>query len=536
MAEPVAAAAARLIAAVDRDPWGDVLPSVYETARVLSLAPWLEGSATRRSWLLDSQAGDGSWGEGPARYRLLPTLSAIEALLADALRAGSADGATSPGADRAARAVAGGLAALATLPAAGPWPDTAAHEILVPALVARINRHLDDPGCAARPGFAALARGPRAALPGGYHAAYPGLVADRVRAAGLPEKLHHTYEGVADLLPAGTAPATAHLLGSSPASAAAAAATAGEGAAGEQARSRAIARLAPVGERYGRLFPEAAPVTVFERLWVAAALARAGLAGDSLPVLRSWVAALYDRRGVRGAPGLMIDADDTAMAALAAALTGLDPDAHGPDALAVFARGDHYDCYLGEDTGSVTANAHAVQALDRHLTVNPAGPHAERFAARAAEVRDWLLTQQQADGSWPDKWHASPYYATARTVAALAPSTAPRHAAACARAARWVLDSQHNDGSWGVWGGTAEETAYAVQILLQTAPGVPGAAETALRRAEPVLRAAAEATDPPRHPALWHDKTLYAPQAMIQAEILAALHLLGSRPAEETSR
>lgn len=59
------AQAAALVEAVDRDPWGSVRPSVYETARVLSLAPWLPGHELRLAWVLEQQAPDGSWGKAP---------------------------------------------------------------------------------------------------------------------------------------------------------------------------------------------------------------------------------------------------------------------------------------------------------------------------------------------------------------------------------------------------------------------------------------------------------------------------------------
>ncbi|MFD0850660.1 prenyltransferase/squalene oxidase repeat-containing protein, partial [Actinomadura adrarensis] len=82
----------------------------------------------------------------------------------------------------------------------------------------------------------------------------------------------------------------------------------------------------------------------------------------------------------------------------------------------------------------------------------------------------WLADRQQADGSWADRWHASPFYATTAATLALHSFGTPRgrHAAHVDRAVRWVLATQHGDGSWGRWGGTAEETAYALHILLLT--------------------------------------------------------------------
>jgi squalene cyclase len=216
------------------------------------------------------------------------------------------------------------------------------------------------------------------------------------------------------------------------------------------------------------------------------------------------------------------------MAVLVTALTG---DPRDPAPLSAFWSETHYHCYVGEDTGSVTANAHALQALAAYTRCRPAASAAHR--PRMNLVRDWLLAQQQSDGAWTDKWHASPYYATERCVTALASHDGPGALDAVRSAANWVLAAQHDDGTWGVWGGTAEETAYAVKILL----GAPAAShqpgyERALEQAETVLDEASRAPDH-RHPALWHDKTLYAPQAMVQAEVMAALEMLRTRRGAE---
>jgi squalene cyclase len=141
-------------------------------------------------------------------------------------------------------------------------------------------------------------------------------------------------------------------------------------------------------------------------------------------------------------------------------------------------------------------------------------------------TRGWLLDQQHPDGAWYDKWHASPYYATERCVTAFSGHPGPTTRDAVRSAGDWVLATQHRDGSWGVWGGTAEETAYAAKILLSSPDHVNRPASThALNLAEKIL---SEVVHSPgyHHPALWHDKTLYAPQAMAQAEVTSALALL----------
>ncbi|MFJ6686750.1 copalyl diphosphate synthase [Streptomyces werraensis] len=503
----------KLVTSVANDAWGDVRPSTYETARVASWTPWLEGHERRLAWLLEQQCLTGSWGEGPAPYRLLPTLSVVEALLST-LHNDTATGLTR---ERLAAAAADGLAALRDLSRAGGWPDTAAIEILVPELILLIDEHLDQPEIASLSRLGPWARGQRLTLPREFHAALPERVAERCRAAGgVPAKLHHTFEGVARRLPQVVPAVPGGLLGSSPAATAAWLATGAN-----TGREHAITALTGVAKRYDGLFPEATPISVFERLWVAAALARPGLPETCLGVVRAWAAEIYDRAGVRGAPGLLPDADDTAMAVLVAALAGSPRD---PAPLSAFEGDDHYDCYVGEDTGSITANAHVLQALTAWFR-HQATP-GDTLQARMNLTRDWLLSQQHPSGYWGDKWHASPYYATERCVTAFSECTSLANRDAVRSAADWVLSTQRDDGSWGVWDGTAEETAYAVNILLRT-PDKSGRPEVAqaLERAEHILREAAHSSGH-RHPALWHDKTLYAPQAMAQAEVTAALELL----------
>ncbi|EYF02235.1 prenyltransferase/squalene oxidase repeat-containing protein [Chondromyces apiculatus] len=509
-------AAADLIASLEADPWGRVRPSVYETARVLSFLPDLAGTAQRIDWLLDGQHPDGSFGEGPAPHRLLPTLSAAEALLRLLV--------VSPAPDlplaRTAAAVARALSVIPALAGAGPAPDTAAIQILIPELTARIDDLLASAGdhLPGSSGWPCARLGP---LPG-FDPALPRRVGAKAAARGaLPFKLRHTFEGIARHCEGALVPAVTGLVGSSPAATAAAGALSPRPA----DRSAAVSLLSTIAARYGGLFPEAAPIRTFERLWSAAALARTGLPAAAADTALTWALADRHPEGVRGAPDLAPDADDTAMTVLLCAQLG---QPWSPEALARFDNGAYYDCYLGEDTSSITANAHALHAWTHWLNTPDALGHPAARAAPIERLRDWLLGRQQPEGHWGDKWHASPYYATSRTVTALASiPRAPRIEAALQAAGRWMRDSQRADGSWGVWSGTAEETAYAASVILLAA-GTAGPSPRMRTQLAAAARFLDEAGADPlhHHPALWHDKTLYAPQAMIDAEILATRETL----------
>jgi hypothetical protein len=133
----------RLLKESAKDDWAQISPSIYETARVVSVAPWLDGHSARLRYLCDEQLADGSW--GLRGFRLVPTLSATEALLAAGSHHPSTD--LSVSRKRLAHAARRGLETIyrwlgpGTPPA--PLPDTVAIEFIVPRLVSLINDHLD---------------------------------------------------------------------------------------------------------------------------------------------------------------------------------------------------------------------------------------------------------------------------------------------------------------------------------------------------------------------------------------------------------
>ncbi|WP_331461044.1 prenyltransferase/squalene oxidase repeat-containing protein [Micromonospora tarapacensis] len=190
-----------------------------------------------------------------------------------------------------------------------------------------------------------------------------------------------------------------------------------------------------------------------------------------------------------------------------------------PASLLRYDLGSHFCTWRGEDGHSVTTNAHVLEALGWHARHTREG--ADRYAVRVAALAGWLRDTQQRDGHWADRWHASPYYATCCAVLALAGYAPPETAAvAVPRAVDWVLATQRDDGGWGRWSTTAEETAYAVHVLLGVRRPDRPAVSAAVERASVHLR-----TDRDEHQPLWHDKDLYTPVLIVRAAVLAARQL-----------
>jgi hypothetical protein len=489
----VLAAATELVASLEAHPWGQISPSVYETARLVRLAPRLPGHDRRIEFLLSQQRPGGEWG-GPGGYALVPTLSATEALTAvagccrDSVRARQA-------ADR-------GMAWLAR---AGTLrvPDTPAVELVVPALVEELNARL----------------GTRLPLPAGADDRMLGAIRARLAAGSpVPEKLLHSLEvaGAAARGAGGVRPVPPGTVGASPAATAAWSDATG-----------ATAYLESVVDRYGGLAPSVVPITVFERSWVLSQLALARIHPPLPATVTASLSAMLGPTGTPGGPGLPADADTTSVVLLTLARLGIRQDIN---CLQEYETDTHFCTWPGERTPSATVNAHVLDAVSHELSRRHARRRAQSGAhlrAAARKVFGFLSGEQRADGSWIDKWHASPYYATQCCALALHNAGANAARPAVSAAVRWVLETQRPDGSWGVWSPTVEETAYAMEILLLT--GSPDVrASDAVARGHRYL---VDAIDQPAQPALWHDKDLYHPAAIARAAALAAIRLAERTPA-----
>jgi squalene-hopene/tetraprenyl-beta-curcumene cyclase len=143
-------------------------------------------------------------------------------------------------------------------------------------------------------------------------------------------------------------------------------------------------------------------------------------------------------------------------------------------------------CDFGEviDPPSADVTAHVVEMLaGEGMTAHPA-------TQRGIE---WLLREQEADGSWFGRWGCNYVYGTGAVVPALvAAGISPGHEAV-RRAVAWLERVQNEDGGWGEdmrsyddpagWSGrgesTASQTAWAL-LALHAAGEREGGAERGL--------------------------------------------------------
>jgi hypothetical protein len=499
-----------LLSRVATDDFGSVSPSVYETGRLIRTAPWLDGHRERLTYLLKSQRPDGSWGP-PDGYGLVPTLSSVDALLSEVDRSGSAldRGQIIAAANRGLHVLIESLGGhhLSTT------PDTIAVEFIVPWLVEEVNGHL-----------VRLRESPVAGLDSWCDARLtppPDLDPTdlvRIRHAvrqdrPVPEKLWHTLEVLgADIRNARSVIPTDGRIGASPAATAAWLTWCRPGS-----HPDSVQYLLTMQARFGGPVPSVAPITIFERAWVISALVGSGMRVTVPPAVVTSLRAAFGDAGVPAGIGLPTDSDDTAGALHALALLGSPRQV---DALWAYEANSHFQCFLGERTPSTTTNAHIVDAL-----LDDSGRDGgQRRRVAVSRITRWLLDLQEANGSWWDKWHASPYYATVCCVQALARTRDPIVEPALCGAVDWVIGTQNADGSWGRWQATVEESAYALQIIVRAGSLVDTSVATdAVARGYLWLLAQPDdGTDP--HP-LWHDKDLYEPIAVVQAARIAASHM-----------
>jgi halimadienyl-diphosphate synthase len=263
------------------------------------------------------------------------------------------------------------------------------------------------------------------------------------------------------------------------------------------------------------------PFRTYELIWVLNNLDYSGIPPTTFADAEVWdtLQSAMKPDGVSLDPTFGIpDGDNTAANSKLLTKGGFDVD---PCILARFEGEDSkgFRTYPYERNPSVGTNAHALEALQ----VLPDYPDAE--AAREKLIVN-LLDSRMFNTYWVDKWHASPYYATAHALISLM-QEGDYVVRACHHTVDWLLHTQRDDGSWGFFEhGTAEETAFVLTALLHYHQLHPLDLET-LQRSAAYLAQAYE--DKETYPALWIDKCLYAPYNIIRASILAALILYQER-------
>ncbi|MCC9307326.1 squalene--hopene cyclase [Kitasatospora sp. RB6PN24] len=135
-------------------------------------------------------------------------------------------------------------------------------------------------------------------------------------------------------------------------------------------------------------------------------------------------------------------------------------------------------CDFGEvvDPPSADVTAHVVEMLaDVGMADDP----------RTRRGVEWLLANQEEDGSWFGRWGTNYIYGTGSVLPALVAAGVPVSDPAIRRAVRWLEERQNQDGGWGEdmrsyedpekWSGrgdsTASQTAWALMALLAAGEG-----------------------------------------------------------------
>jgi halimadienyl-diphosphate synthase len=495
---PLPAAARELLASLQQ---GAISPAAYDTAFVARLRqpddPETLAYPQTLNWLLRSQNADGGFGTSLPipKEKLISTISALLAL-AD-LPQNLQDGAAHRARAKALRFV---------YEDTGNWQtglDTAGFELLLPALLEE-----------------AKAR----ELPLPYER-FMGISAQRDAKIGhIPPRLIynvatpllHSLEYMGNRLDVEAARAQLSPNGSFANSPSATAYFLSK-TRDEQANEYIALLLRNRGD--GSI-PTVEPFEVFEISWVLYNLARADhRPAEAQPLLRYLAQALTDDGVGVSKEGLRPDADDTALTLSVLHRYGY-PISAGP--LRPFEGINFFFTFPLERDPSVTTNAHVLEVLQA------VAPFPRQHVIQQKVLK--YLRDARVDGDhWVDKWHGSPFYATAHAVFAL---TAPAPDA-CLPAYHWLRNSQREDGSWGWFSqGTPEETAYAVQALM-LAP-----AEFRAGMREQLGRAAAYLNETEGEPVIpmWVGKTLYGPTQVVRSAVLSARILLArsehARPAD----
>ncbi|MCA9981774.1 MAG: hypothetical protein KDD89_13100, partial [Anaerolineales bacterium] len=280
----------------------------------------------------------------------------------------------------------------------------------------------------------------------------------------------------------------------------------------------ALSYLTAVRERN---VPYLYPCEIFELTW-----ALNNLSYSNVPITQFASKAtfdyLYKELGETGI-GLdrtfgISDGDITSVTHKLLLLAGYDL---GTDIMRHFQREDGvFRTYFFERNPSVGTNVHALEAL--HLL--PDYPNGSQVRI---DIITMLLDQRKYNIYWYDKWHISPYYATAHVLPALLNEQEAGLVHECQYSIDWILNTQWNNGGWGWYQQvTLEETAYALIALLHfhRVHPLPLADVLKIRRGVEYIREHYDVLNS-TFPELWIGKCLYTPHDVVHTVVLSALIL-----------
>jgi halimadienyl-diphosphate synthase len=479
---------------------GHMLETAYDTAWAARLYEYdsrLGNNAL--TWIIENQLPDGSWGAAQPFYyhdRVICTLAAMTMLAKRGRRASDH------------RQLTDGLTALERISAGAtqgllrdPNGSTVGFEMIAPMLVAEAE-HL---GILDHQGDRILGR--LAKLRAAKLAKLNGHKVNRYMTAAFSAEMagpdaYKTLE--VDCLQEGNG-SIAH----SPS------ATAYFALQVDPGNAAALAYLRKVTLPNGGV-PNVSPFDIFEPAWILWNLSLTGdVEEDLLPLCEPHLDYLQSHwkpgEGIGSwvAQYVPTDGDDTGLVYDVLTRFNRNVDL---DAVLQYEEEECFRCFFMEANPSISTNVHILGAFRQ------AGLKRNHRAVQ--KVLNFLRGRRSYNGFWFDKWHASPFYATAHCI--IACSTYDQEMAETAL--QWIESTQNADGSWGFYTPTAEETAYCLQALCYWSRLYGSRKPEMIRKGVAWLMEYANMPYPP----LWIGKCLYSPYLVIQSAVISAIRMANS--------
>jgi halimadienyl-diphosphate synthase len=258
-----------------------------------------------------------------------------------------------------------------------------------------------------------------------------------------------------------------------------------------------------------------APHEIFERVWTLWNLSLTGLHKTDNEI-KALCAPHLDYLENHWQPGRGLsfsesfttcDGDDTSVGFEVLSKFGRKPDI---ETVLSYEEENWFRCYAIERNPSVDANVDFLGAL-REAGYDKNHPSIKK-------IIKFIRSMRRPDGYWLDKWNISPYYTTTRVIILCKGYDDEL----CQESVDWMLSRQEANGSWGSYGfQSAEETAYCIQALKTWQMYRGNIPKDALEKACLWLSTHRE----PPYPPLWIAKTLYCTQNLVQSSIISALIL-----------